>query len=212
VPSRFAALCGLAAPVTFIVGVVLGDLAQPDAFSPADDDISDLGALTAARPWLYNQVGAQLTGLLVVCFALGLWRVLRPSVLGRLGAAALVAVGTGLVLEGFLRLDCRGIDTACENTSWHADAHRVESGVTAVALFAAPFLLAFAFRHLPAWRGLWLTSLLAMPAVVVGSVAGSALGEGAATRVGTIVWFAWLALVAARLLWIGQGRVAEAVA
>ena len=52
-PLRAAAICGLLAPVTFIVGVLLSDLAQPEAFSPADDDISDLGAQTADHAWLY---------------------------------------------------------------------------------------------------------------------------------------------------------------
>ena len=60
--------------MTFIVGVLLGDLAQPEAFCPADDDISDLGAQTADQGWLYNQIAANLNGLLIVAFALGLWR------------------------------------------------------------------------------------------------------------------------------------------
>ena len=59
--------------MTFIVGVLLGDLAQPDAFRSADDDISDLGAQTADQAWLYNQIAANLSGLLIVAFALGLW-------------------------------------------------------------------------------------------------------------------------------------------
>jgi hypothetical protein len=50
VPLRIAAVCGLLASATFVVGLVLGDLAQPDAFSPADDNISDLGAETADSP------------------------------------------------------------------------------------------------------------------------------------------------------------------
>jgi hypothetical protein len=65
VPWRVSAICGLAASVTFMGGVFVGDLAQPDAFSPADDDISDLGALTASSPWPYDQVAANHTGLLV---------------------------------------------------------------------------------------------------------------------------------------------------
>jgi hypothetical membrane protein len=52
VPLRAAAICGLLAAVTFVVDLVVGDVVQPAAFSPADDDISDLGALTAAHPWI----------------------------------------------------------------------------------------------------------------------------------------------------------------
>jgi len=155
VPTRIAALCGVLAPVTFVAGVLLGDLAQPDAFSPADDDISDLGALTASSPWLYNQVAANLTGLLVLCLALGLWYVLGFGWLARLGTVGLAVAATGLMLDGFFRLDCQGIDAACDNTSWHSSAHKVESGVTAVAILLTPLVLAFAFRRLPEWRSAW---------------------------------------------------------
>src|SRR3954452_22953722 len=46
--ARFARACGLLAFVTFNAGWVAADLAQPQAFSPARDDLSDLGALTAS--------------------------------------------------------------------------------------------------------------------------------------------------------------------
>ena len=65
-PLRAAAICGLLAPVAFIVGLVLGDLAQSDEFSPANDNISDIGAQTADHAWLYNQIAANLSGLLIV--------------------------------------------------------------------------------------------------------------------------------------------------
>ena len=70
---RAAAVCGLVAPLTYVASLVFGGLAQPDEFSSADDDISDLGAETASNPWIYNQVGMNLTGILIVLFAVGLW-------------------------------------------------------------------------------------------------------------------------------------------
>jgi hypothetical membrane protein len=70
---RFSAVCGLLTP-TFIAGWLIGGLAQPRAYSVIDDDISDLGALTADKPWLYNQLGVNLTGLLVLALSVGLWR------------------------------------------------------------------------------------------------------------------------------------------
>jgi len=206
VPLRLAALCGLLAPVAFVVGLVVGDLVQPDAFSPADDDISDLGALTASSPWLYNQVASNLTGLLILGLALGLWRALGSGVLARLGVVALVVVGVGRFLEGFLRLDCQGIDVACDNDSWHSSAHRVESGISAAATFLAPLILAFAFRGLPAWRRLWLPTLLALPATLVAGILFSIIGDGASTRASTIVWVLWLGLVAFWLLRISDGH------
>jgi hypothetical membrane protein len=88
VPLRLAAFCGLLAGVAFVVGLVLGDLAQPDAFSPADDNISDIGAQTADSAWLYNQIAANLNGLLILGFALGLWRALGTGWPARLGVSS----------------------------------------------------------------------------------------------------------------------------
>ena len=49
-PARFAGACGLLAFVTATAGWVAGGFAQPAAYSVARDDISDLGAITAASP------------------------------------------------------------------------------------------------------------------------------------------------------------------
>ena len=197
---RAAGICGVLACVTLNVGWIAGGLAQPSAYSFADDDISDVGATTADSAWIYNQVGANLSGLLLVVVALGLWRALSPDVLGRLGAVALGVAGVSAFLEGFFRLDCRGIDRACENTSWDADAHKLESGVTGAASPVAPLLLAFAFRRNPAWRDSWLPTLAVIPAVFGANVVFSAIGDGAATRAGTVVIFAWIAFLGVRLL------------
>lgn len=198
--SRVAGVCGLLALVTSTAGWVAGGLAQPGSYSPARDDISDLGAVTANSAWIYNQVGANLTGVLVAVLAVGLWRALSPDLLGRLGAAALFVAGAGSFLDGLFRLDCRGIDAACTNDSWHSHAHKVESGITAAALLVAPVLLALAFRRNPDWRGAWVPSLLVLPAIIVANVVFSAAGNGAATRAGTVVALVWIAFVGAWLL------------
>jgi Protein of unknown function (DUF998) len=156
--------------------------------------------LTAHDPWLYNQLGANLGGALTVFVAVVLWLALSPSVLGRLGAAALAVGGTGIFLDGLFRLDCRGIDVGCHNDSWHAHAHKVESGITAVALLVAPLILAFAFRRIPAWRGAWLPSLLTVPLVLLANAVFSTVGDGAATRAGTVVISAWVAFVSVWIL------------
>jgi Protein of unknown function (DUF998) len=199
-PTRAAGVCGLLAFVTVNVGWIAGGLAQPASYSSTRDDISDLGATTADSAWIYNRIGANLTGLLVVALALGLWRALSPDLLGRLGAGALLVAGAGAFLDGFFRLDCRGIDAACTNDSWHSHAHKIESGITGAATLAAPLILAFAFRRIPLWRDSWLPSLAAVPAIVVANAAFSALGNGAATRAGTAVAFLWIAFVGLRLV------------
>jgi hypothetical membrane protein len=85
---RAAGVCGLLALVTVSVAYIGGALAQPDAYSSADDATSDLGALTANMAWIHNQIGSNLTGILIILLGLGLWRALSPDVLGRIGAGA----------------------------------------------------------------------------------------------------------------------------
>jgi hypothetical protein len=202
-PARVGGICALLAFVTVTIGNIAGGLAQPDAYSFANDDISDLGAVTANSAWLYNQVAANLSGLLVALVGLALWRVLSPDILGRLGAAALVATGIVAFSDGFFRLDCRGIDHGCENVSWHAHAHKIESRITLVLVLVTPFILAFAFRRNSEWRGAWLPTLLAVPAALAIGIAFSALGNGASTRATSWTWFFWLAFVG---VWLIQDR------
>jgi hypothetical membrane protein len=103
-----AAICGLLASLTYTMGWLVADFVQPAGFSSADDDISDLGAKTATSPWIHNQVGANLTGILVLVFALGLWRSVSPDLLGRLGAGGLILLGLAQFLRGFSGWTVRG--------------------------------------------------------------------------------------------------------
>src|SRR4051794_28900241 len=198
--ARFAGACGLLAFVTFNAGWIAGDLAQQEAFSPARDDISDLGALTASSPWLYNQLAANTSGLLVVALGIGLWRALSPRLLGRFGSALLIATGVGAFLDGIFRLDCQGITAHCSNDSWHSHAHKIESALTGATTLLALLVLAIAFRRSAEWRGAWIPMLAAVPAVLAANLLFSPLGAGAATRAGTVVVFSAFAFVGVWLL------------
>jgi hypothetical protein len=198
--DAIAGACGPIALVVMTAGWTLGGLSQPDAYSSARDDISYLGALTAERAWLYNQLAANLGGLLVLALAVGLWRALSPDVLGRMGALALAVAAVGTFLDGIFRLDCRSIDPGCKNDSWHAHAHKIESGITAGATLVAPVILAFAFRRSARWRTAWLPTLLVVPTVLAANVVFSIWGDGAATRAGTTVVFVWFAYVGSALV------------
>ena len=204
--TRVAGWCGLVGFLTFNAAWIAGDLAQRPAFSPADDDISYLGALTAKSPWLYNQVAANLSGLLIVALAIGLWLELRDSRIGMLGAALLALAGTGTFLDGLFRLDCQSIDAGCSNTSWHSQAHKIESAATVGFSLAAIVVLALAFRRLPRWRSSWLPFLGVIPGVFAANIIFSAIGSGAAVRAGTVVLFAGFAYLGLRLV---QGLAAE---
>jgi hypothetical membrane protein len=197
---RLASLAGLLAFATFNGGWILGDRAQPASFSPSNDDISYLGALTARSAWLYNQMAANTTGALLVVLAVGLWHALAPSRLGRLGAASLTTVGVGMFLDGLFRLDCGPIDHGCRNNSWHAHVHKIESGITVAFTLLSIVLLALAFRRAADWSNAWLPTLAGLPAIFIANVVFSPLGAGAATRAGTVAVLAVYAFLAVSLL------------
>jgi hypothetical membrane protein len=203
---RAAGICGLLTLVTVGVAYIGGALAQPDAYSSADDDTSDLGALTANMAWINNQIGSNLTGILIILFGLGLWRALSPDVLGRIGAGAVVLTGLGLFVDGFFRLDCRAIDAGCTNDSWHSSAHKMNNRFLLAVSFAAPLILAFAFRRIPEWRGAWLPTLLSVPASIVCGVFFSVLGDGASQRAGNLTLFAWFVFLAVWLMRTANAR------
>jgi hypothetical protein len=210
---RVAGFCALLAFVTFNVGWIAGDLAQPSAFRPLHDDLSDLGATTATSPWLYNQLAANVSGLLLIALGIGAWRAMAPKrrrSLGTLGAGAVVVMGAGTFLDGIFRLDCQGIDSGCSNDSWHSHAHKVESGVTSGAVLLALLLLPFVLRRITHQRAQWVPMLAALPALFAANVAFSAFGDGAATRAGTVAAFAALAFLGYRLCKVpseGEARV-----
>ena len=206
--NRLRGAIGIAAFAAFNIGWIAGDIAQPGTFSPANDDISDLGAVTATAPWLYNQIAANLSGLLVVALGVALWQALAPRRrwFHVLGTAAVVTTGIGTFLDGLFRLDCQGIDAGCVNDSWHAHAHKIESGVTAASLLLALLLLPFVLRRIPGAR--WKPLFAAIPLLLAANVVFSAVGDGAATRAGSFVAFAALAYAG----WLVRlrGRVAAA--
>ena len=198
--ERVAALSGVIAFVTYNLGWILGDFAQRPAFSPARADTSHLGAMTANSPWLHNQLSSNTSGVLIVVLAIGLWRALRPSRVGRLGAATLAAMGVCFFLDGFLRLDCQPIDAGCSNDSWHSHAHKINSGILAGLSFVSVLLLALAFRRLPRWRDSWLPLLATIPASFIAGLAFSSLGSGAAQRAANVGALVAIVIIAFGLL------------
>jgi hypothetical protein len=204
---RAAGVCGLLTLVTVSVAYIGGALAQPDAYSSTNDATSDLGALTANKAWISNQIGSNLTGILIILFGLGLWRALSPDVLGRIGAGAVMLTGLGIFVDGLFRLDCRGIDAGCTNDSWHSAAHKMNNRFLVAVSFAAPLILAFAFRRIPGWRGAWLPSLLVLPATIVCGVLFSVLGDGASQRAANLTLFAWFVFLAVRLIRTANAQV-----
>jgi hypothetical protein len=98
------------------------------------------------------------------------------------------------------RLDCRHIDRGCEHESWHALTHGADAGLTVLALVLARFVLARALKLAPRWRQLWLPTLAFAVGTIAAAVAGGIVGAGLASLPGPLVWFAWITMLAIRML------------
>jgi hypothetical membrane protein len=187
-------------------------LAQPDEFDLINHPTSDLGADTADAAWVSNLFTSILPGLLVLVFAEGLWHVLGRHRSARVGTGLVGKVGVALFLTGIFTLDCRVIDAGCENTSSQAIVHSIVAGLAALAILASPFVVARGVRFTDGWQDLRIPSLVFGVLAVVGAVVGSAVGEGLASYVLAIVWFAWVTILAVRMLRLVRARPAATTA
>lgn len=198
-------LAGLLGPIILTLAWLAAGHLQEGA-DARRGSISDLGAGTASKAWLWN---APLTvgGVLIAAFALGLYRTLRPGRVSTIGAPLIAIFGIGLALEGALfQLDCRETVPACKDRSsysWQHSAHEIESGVGFLALLVAIALLALRFRREPSLRSLWLYSLMTAAAFVVLLLASGASEdsdwEGLVQRLLVTLLLAWIAVIAFRL-------------
>ena len=168
------------AQLLFVTGFLLAGLVQPRPYSARDDDISDLGALTAHHPWV-ELAPSLVAGAATIAFAV---LVLGPLV-GGLGPwlLALSLMGLDNVSDAFFRLDCgrdvRGCTESLRTASWHAQLHEVIGLVSALATVAAFALLARRFRELPGWQDLAAPAHLFAAAFAAGLLAYAALAEHA---------------------------------
>jgi hypothetical protein len=206
---QIAAICGMLAGPVLLVANLAGALAQPERFSFIHHPSSDLGADTADAAWVSNQVGSNLPGLLLVVFAFGLWQTLGRHTSARISAFLVGAVGIGVFLTGFFTLDCREIDTACENTSWEAVGHVIVAVPTLLMMIATPFVIARALKSAPRWRDLRRPTLVLGGITIAAGIGGSAIGEGLGRYLAFISWFTWITLLAIRMLRLAREDAAE---
>lgn len=198
--TRTLALAGILAPVWFTTLVVLQGFLLPD-YSHVRLPISALAAWPTG--WIQT-LNFYVTGGLAIAFALALHRAVQPTARGSTGFALLVMGGIGLVLAGVF--PWRMVNGVPTETPAHV--------IGAITTFAATGLGLIVFsRRLnadPRWRDLapytmYSGIVVLLLFITVGFFAvddGTPLHPwaGLIQRVLCAVWFAWVIVLAHRLL------------
>jgi hypothetical membrane protein len=207
---RLGAFAGIGGALLMTFGWIAGGLLQGSGYSWSQQEISDLGALTAQHPWVWN-LADSLSGLLILIFAVSLFRFMQSNRAGRIGAGLIAVVGVGSFIDGIVREDCPlSTSEACQRLqdeaglSWHHQAHDIESVIVVMAMIAAPFFLGRAVWSVDGLANLYRPSLGAGALLAVATVAYLFLygnpGAGIAQRLLALAFVAWIAAISIALL------------
>lgn len=193
---RILALGGIAGPVLFTVVVLVSGALRP-GYSHLQHFISELGVAGTPYAALMNYAGFVPAGLMLAVFGVALAFALPSGRLIRLAAVLVTTFGLGIAASGIMSCDlgCPQGEGSLENV-----VHNTIAPVSFVCLIAAMAMLGVRFRSLPAWRHLWLFSLLASAAalcllVVLAGSLDSRVLTGLWQRLLLAVLFIWCAIV-----------------
>ncbi|HEX9412344.1 MAG TPA: DUF998 domain-containing protein [Ktedonobacterales bacterium] len=217
--SQLLLACGVIGPPLFVIVFLLEDATRPD-YSAWRNFVSELSM--SDQGWV--QIANFLTcGVLMLCFALGLRRVLRSGT-GRVWGPLLLGIfGLSLIIAGLFVTDpSLGYPPgASSNTqTLHGTIHGINAPIAFGSLTAAIFVLARRFASDPAWRRWSLYSLVTGILCVGCFIASLVVAEldmngvlpnapaGLLERIVIILGWGWIALLAAKLLGAARSRAA----
>lgn len=198
---RFLALCGIAAPIVFVILVTVGGFIY-EGYSHAIQAVSELGGVEAQYPLLQN-TNFFVIGVLFIAFAFGLHRGIgggRGSTLGPV-LVGLFGVSSGLA-NAFLPCD-----PGCEFQSITGTMHNLTGLGGFIAAIAGIFVISRRLRGDPHWHSFhrfsWITGVAALVSLLlwigVAKAAEIDSVNGLLQRLFIAVWFIWVEVMALRL-------------
>lgn len=196
---RRLATMGVAGPLLFAVGIIVGGAVTP-GYSHLSDPVSQLAATGQPYPFI-QMTGFVVFGLTMVATGLGLWRLPLTGKAARTGQVLLMIAGTSMVLTGLFQADPMEQESLTTSGTLHL--------ITAMVLFpsvSAAFLLcARAFRRAKGWgdrsRFSLVAGLAAIAFLLTYSVAFELQPEliGLWQRLFAATIVTWFVVVASRL-------------
>jgi hypothetical protein len=153
--ARTLALGGIVGPwlwtaIVIVLTVVEYDTLASFGWTPGQDHgVNYPSSLALGRLGWIQMLNFLMLGLCTMALAAGLYQVVRPGLLSRLGPTLLGVAGLGLVLSSF-PTDHGPPDAPA---TWHGAIHGLGFALAFVPLLLAFFLLAASFRGDRHWRG-----------------------------------------------------------
>jgi hypothetical membrane protein len=187
--QRIPAICGLLAPVWFLVALVAFAAARSD-YSHLTKAVSELGAVGAPHALAWNIVGFGAIGGLIVVLAIGVWQQANA----RWAAVFIALSGIAFAAAGVFPADM---------SNFEADTTRLHILASLVSL--AAFVIAVPFMGGRLWRsgrrGFAVAAIAFGLAVVLTLLLRETeMPPGLAQRINFVGYLAWMALVASSLI------------
>ncbi len=214
--NKVLMLCGILAPVVYVLTVILGGIIRP-GYSHISQAVSDLIATAAPNKSLLDPLFA-LYNILVIAFALGLLQHVRNDhqnrriLIGTIGALILVAQGIFGLATLFFPEPAGGTSVAITSTG---AMHIIFAGLSSLTTMIAILLLGFWFKNSQHLRRYGLYSFFSVSAVFLTgglaafSVATQSPVAGLVERI-TIGGFIQWVFVIALMMYSSEARSALA--
>jgi hypothetical membrane protein len=196
-PGRLGLYCGIVAPVAWLALLAIAGALRPD-FSPLTHFISELGARGSSTELLTRAAAFGFTGLLYVCFAIGLRATFRPGLAFAVACFLIALEGIGRMGAGIFPCD-----PGCVRVTATQDLHKLFATVGFLSGILAAILWGILFVRLAAFRSLSRLAIgcgvAALLSLLLMSWDGNPWGSpGLFEHLATVLLSIWLLLFAVR--------------
>lgn len=196
--QKALAICGIIGPPIYaIVVITLGSLWT--GYSHVTQSMSELGSVGAPHAVVMNTVGFPLLGILLMTFALGLYRGLRNGKSAGIGCTLVALSGGAVLMTGIFPCDAGCVDVTKIGTT-----HSVFATISALTMMFAPLAVLPALGSDSRWRNYALFSLIIGIAVAISSALYGftvfQAWEGVMQRLSMGIALLWIEVMAIKLL------------
>jgi len=151
--SRILSGCGILAPPTIVIIIIIAGLLTP-GYNHLTDTISSLCGQESQRPELMT-AGFISYGALIIGFSYGLYLRLQPGIKARIIWFTLAIYGIAMILAGVFQ-DCPGGNTTPLNTE--GILHNISTATAFFSLLIGMWVFAKSVHNKPSWFGFtWFT-------------------------------------------------------